>query len=305
MVELRFDDPAVVLLFQPDDWDFVEVFSAAPDELVLILLEATEIIESSEKDDLPWRECCSNPPASRQYHSDLCLSIGLKNMSFRSSFSLTSSWIDPLPNIEKRARFFLFKLETIIVRRLDQVSFLIDKQARPATLKRPTRSNSRAKSPPSECVTVVIWQSLWSSLRLSNENWSCWNWNSRRTFVVEISWSFVDLRNIRNSSMIYVNRCNRRDRARRNWNLLQRNYLRRSLLRWSWLWNWHCFAPFNKARIAMCTFPFWCDIATALASVAKVAFFSWSYRHSEIMKKWWFGNNLESAEMWTLGWEWT
>ena len=53
MINLRFDDPAVVLSFQQDDWDYVEVFSVAPDGLVLILLEATEIIESSEKDDLP------------------------------------------------------------------------------------------------------------------------------------------------------------------------------------------------------------------------------------------------------------
>jgi hypothetical protein len=46
MVELRFDDLAVFLSFQQDDSDYVEVFVAAPDELVLILLAATEIILS-------------------------------------------------------------------------------------------------------------------------------------------------------------------------------------------------------------------------------------------------------------------
>ena len=53
MISLRFDDPAAAQSFPPDDSDFVEVFAAAPDELVLILLAATEIIESSEKNHLP------------------------------------------------------------------------------------------------------------------------------------------------------------------------------------------------------------------------------------------------------------
>ena len=43
MVELRFDDLAVFLSFQQDDSDYVEVFSAVPDGLVLILLAAIEI----------------------------------------------------------------------------------------------------------------------------------------------------------------------------------------------------------------------------------------------------------------------